>query len=76
MPWSVSSTGAALPGGLGQNIHEPYTDGQVPVHPGWAHEWATLNYTMFRLEPNLFFTVRNELFDDCQGQRTGLRDLV
>jgi hypothetical protein len=75
-PGQFSSTGAALPPGQGQNIHEPYTDGQVPVHPGWSHEWATLNYTMFRLYPNLFLTVRNELFDDCQGQRTGYATLV
>jgi hypothetical protein len=74
-PGQFSSTGTALPTGQGQNIHEPYTDGQVPVHPGWSHEWATLNYTMFRIYPNLFFTVRNELFDDCQGQRTGYATL-
>jgi hypothetical protein len=30
---------------------------------------------MFRLAPNLFFTVRNELFDDCDGQRTGYATL-
>jgi len=34
-----------------------------------------LNYTMFRMLPNLFFTVRNELFDDCAGQRTGYATL-
>ena len=34
-----------------------------------------MNYTMFRLWPNLFLTVRNELFDDCDGQRTGYATL-
>src|SRR5208282_6343580 len=50
----------------------PYTDGQFPVQPGYAPEWATLNYTMFRLGPSTFFTVRNEVFDDITGQRTGV----
>jgi hypothetical protein len=44
-----------------------YTDAEIPVHPGFAQEWATLNYTMYRLAPNLFLTFRNELFDDCDG---------
>jgi len=52
-------------GGLG------YTDAQYPVHPGYAAEWATLNYTMFRLGPSTFFTIRNEVFDDIDGNRTG-----
>jgi hypothetical protein len=52
-----------------------YTDGSYPVHPGFCGEWATLNYTMFRLAPGLFFTVRNELFDDNSGQRTGFATL-
>jgi hypothetical protein len=60
---------ASQNGGLG------YTDGQIPVHPGFAAEWATLNYTMFRLRPNLFFTVRNEAFDDEDGNRTGYATL-
>jgi hypothetical protein len=38
---------------------------------GYAPEWATLNYTMFRIAPSAFITVRNELFDDIAGQRTG-----
>jgi hypothetical protein len=74
-PGQFSSTGAVLPAEQVQNPHTPYTDAALPVHPGWAHEWATLNYTTFRLRPNLFFTVRNELFDDCQGQRTGFATL-
>lgn len=55
----------------GPTASVPYTDGQFPVHPGYAPEWATLNYTMFRLGPATFFTVRNEVFDDIAGQRTG-----
>jgi hypothetical protein len=53
----------------------PYSDAALPVHPGWSHEWATLNYTMFRLAPDFFFSIRNELFDDCNGQRTGFATL-
>lgn len=39
--------------------------------PGYNYEWATLNYTMFRLAPNTFFTTRCELYNDASGQRTG-----
>jgi hypothetical protein len=39
--------------------------------PGYNDEWATLDYTMFRIADSTFFTIRNELFDDCKGQRTG-----
>jgi Putative beta-barrel porin-2, OmpL-like. bbp2 len=60
---------------LGQNGGLGYTDGQIPVHPGYADEWATLNYTMFRLAPSLFFTIRNEVFDDNDGNRTGYATL-
>jgi hypothetical protein len=47
------------------------TDAQIPVHPGYAAEWATLNYTQFRLGPSTYLSVRNELFDDMDGNRTG-----
>jgi hypothetical protein len=50
----------------------PYQNGSFPVHPGYAPEWATLNYTMFRTGPSTFLTVRNEIFDDCVGNRTGI----
>jgi hypothetical protein len=40
-------------------------------YTGYAPEWATLNYTMFRLSPGTYFSVRNEMFDDIVGQRTG-----
>jgi hypothetical protein len=56
---------------LSQNGGFGYTDAAIPVHPGFAGEWATLNYTMYRISPGLFFTIRNELFDDIDGNRTG-----
>jgi len=49
----------------------PYQNGAFPVSPGFVHEWAFLNYTMWRIGPGLFFTVRNEVFDDAEGNRTG-----
>jgi hypothetical protein len=55
---------------LSQNNGFGYSDGEIPVHPGYAAEYATLNYTMFRLGPTVFFTIRNELFNDLDGQRT------
>jgi hypothetical protein len=45
----------------------PYQNGAFPVSPGFVHEWAFLNYTMWRIGPGLFFTVRNEVFDDAEG---------
>jgi hypothetical protein len=72
----------ANPGGVTATDEPPnenggngYTDGQIPIKPGWSAEWATLNYTMFRLGPSTFFTVRNEMFDDEDGQRTGYATL-
>jgi hypothetical protein len=56
---------------LSQNGGLGYTDASIPVHPGYADEWATLNYTMFRLGPSCFLTIRNEAFDDNDGNRTG-----
>jgi hypothetical protein len=58
-----------------QNGGFGYTDAQIPVHPGYAAEWATLNYTMFRLGSSTFLTVRNEVFDDMDGNRTGYATL-
>ena len=39
--------------------------------PGYCPEYATLDYTMFRLADSTFFTIRNEIFDDAKGERTG-----
>jgi hypothetical protein len=55
----------------GPTANVPYQNAFFPVQAGYAPEWATLNYTMFRLAPSTFFTVRNELFDDIVGNRTG-----
>jgi len=60
---------------LSQNGGFGYSDGEIPVHPGYAAEWATLNYTMFRLGPSTFFTIRNEMFNDMDGNRTGYATL-
>jgi len=49
----------------------PFQSGSFPVRSGYAPEWAVLNYTMFRLSRDAFFTVRNEYFNDKVGSRTG-----
>jgi hypothetical protein len=49
----------------------PFQNGSFPVRNGYAPEWAVLNYTMFRIAPSAFFTVRNEYFKDKVGSRTG-----
>jgi hypothetical protein len=49
----------------------PFQNGSFPVRNGYAPEWAVVNYTMFRLAPSAFFTVRNEYFKDKVGSRTG-----
>jgi len=52
--------------------HEvPFQSGSFPVRNGYAPEWAVVNYTMFRIAPSAFFTVRNEYFKDKVGSRTG-----
>jgi hypothetical protein len=58
-----------------QNGGFGYSDAELGVLPGYAPEWATLDYVMYRLAPNTFLTVRNELFDDIDGQRTGYATL-
>jgi len=49
----------------------PFQSGSFPVKPGYAPEWGILNYTMFRIAPSAFLTVRNEFYDDIVGSRTG-----
>jgi len=49
----------------------PFQSGSFPVRNGYASEWAVVNYTMFRISGDAFFTVRNEYFDDRVGARTG-----
>ncbi len=52
-----------------------HNNGTSTPYTGYAPEWASLNYTMFRLSPSTFFTVRNEIFDDIVGQRTGYNSI-
>ena len=56
----------------GPTASVPYQNGSFPVQPGYAPEWATLNYMMFRLGASTFLTIRNEYFDDFVGSRTGV----
>jgi hypothetical protein len=49
----------------------PFQSGSFPVKPGYASEWGIVNYTMFRIAPAAFFTVRNEFYNDIVGSRTG-----
>ena len=49
----------------------PFQSGSFPVRAGYASEWGIVNYTMFRIAPAAFFTVRNEFYDDKVGSRTG-----
>jgi len=41
------------------------------VTPGYAPEWAAVNYVMVRLTGDAFLSLRNEFLDDHKGQRTG-----
>jgi hypothetical protein len=49
----------------------PFQSGSFPVEPGYASEWGIVNYTMFRIAPSAFFTMRNEFYNDVVGSRTG-----
>src|SRR6478735_9229994 len=49
----------------------PFQSGSFPVQDGYASEVAVVNYTMFRIARNTFFTVRNEYMNDRVGARTG-----
>lgn len=49
----------------------PYQNGFFPVANGFTPEFAIVNYTLFRMGPNSYFTVRNEFFNDIRGNRTG-----
>ena len=49
----------------------PFQNGFYPINPGYAAEFATLNYTFFRLAAGTFLTIRNEFFNDMDGSRTG-----
>jgi hypothetical protein len=51
--------------------HVPIQDGFFPVHAGTIAEGGVVNYTMYRAAPNVFFTLRNEWWDDGGGARSG-----
>lgn len=40
-----------------------------------THEWATVLYFEYRISDNMFLSLRNEAFDDCDGQRTTYKTL-
>jgi putative OmpL-like beta-barrel porin-2 len=44
--------------------------GCAPI-PGDTQEWAVVNYLNFQISPKDSLSVRNEYFDDINGQRTG-----
>jgi hypothetical protein len=48
----------------------PFQSGSFPMSPGYAPEWGIVNYTMFRIAPSAFLTLRNEFYDDIVGSRT------
>ena len=42
----------------------------------FAPEWAMVNYLEEQLGPHNYISIRNEVFDDIRGQRTGTKGLV
>ncbi len=49
----------------------PITDAFYPTHGGTAWAGGVVNYTMRRVAPNVFITLRNEIWDDPSGYRSG-----
>jgi hypothetical protein len=45
--------------------------GDGTLLPGQSIAWGVLNYTMFKVSNRDYFTVRNEIYDDERGMRTG-----
>jgi hypothetical protein len=45
--------------------------GCAPI-PGDTQEWAIVNYLNFQVSPKDSISIRNEYFDDINGQRTGI----
>jgi hypothetical protein len=43
--------------------------------PGYSLNYGVVNYTMFALGKNDYLTLRNELWNDPQGERTGFQSL-
>src|SRR5262249_20196837 len=57
------SAGPVKPFGLG--------GGDAPTIPGLSENYGVLNYTMFALSKNDYFTIRNECMHDTTGFRYG-----
>jgi hypothetical protein len=49
----------------------PYQDGYYPTKNGFVAVGGICNYTMYRIAPNAFVTLRNEWWDDPSGYRSG-----
>jgi hypothetical protein len=49
----------------------PFQSGSFPVRSGYAPEWGIVNYTMFRIAPSAFLTLRNEFYDDIVEAEPG-----
>jgi len=49
----------------------PVEDGFYPTKAGFVAAGGILNYTMCRVAPNAFLTLRNEWWDDPDGYRSG-----
>jgi hypothetical protein len=45
--------------------------GDAPTLPGLSQTYGVLNYTMFGLTKQDYFTIRNEVYRDERGMRTG-----
>jgi len=55
---------------LTPSANVPFEDGFFPTKPGYIWAGGLVNYTMMRVAPNSFLTVRNEFWDDPQGYRS------
>ncbi len=43
--------------------------------PGWSHAYGLLNYTAYAVGKNDYFTLRNEVWEDDRGMRSGFPGL-
>lgn len=50
---------------------QPFVDGFYPTKTGYANAGGIVNYTMDRIAPNAFLTLRNEWWADPEGYRSG-----
>jgi len=55
----------------GPSAKVPVEDGFYPTKAGYVWAGGILNYTMFRVAPNVFLTLRNEWWDDPDAYRSG-----